>query len=863
MPEKSKSKLLILIDANALLHRAFYALPPLTTVKGELVNAVYGFVSVLLKVLDELKPDFVLCAWDKKAPTFRHKIFKEYKATRQKAPEELYKQIPRIKQVLEAFSIPTYEMAGYEADDIIGALSKKVGIDNIIVTGDLDALQLVDQDTKVYTLRKGVQDTIIYDEKAVQVRYGFKPEQLVDFKALRGDPSDNIPGVLGIGEKTATDLIKEFQTLEKLYKNIGSPKIKDRYRKLLKEHKDEAFLSKKLARIVCDIPFEIDWKKAKLKTYDRDKVVKLFQELEFRSLIKRLPETQVPKQTAFSEKKEQEYKFIKTKTECSRLKDKLNKSKSFVFYLEKDGLAFALSKKEIYYLPISYLDQIRSVFKNEKIEKYGYHLKKSFIDLAKKKMNLANVKFDIIIASYLLNPTGNFELEDIAFKELGMEMPELKREKLVCFKTSLIFQLKEKLEEKLKLNEKMYQLFQETEMPLIKVLAQMEIAGIKIDLPYLKKLSKDFKKSIDILEKEIHRLAGTKFNISSPKQLSEILFTKLKLPTEDIKKTTTGYSTGASELAKLREKHPIIVLIEQYRELTKLKTTYLDTLPKLVNSKDRVHTTFHQTGTVTGRLSSSDPNLQNIPIRTETGRKIRKAFIAERGYKLLSADYSQIDLRVLAHKTEDQAMIEAFKRGEDIHGQTAATIFDKDIKNVTPEERRIAKIVNFGVSYGMSPFGLAKTLGINHDKAKAYIDKYFEKHISLALYIKEIIEFARENGYVETLLGRRRYLPELKSRQPQLVASAQRMAINMPIQGTTADIIKMAMNKINQQPIANSQQLKMLLQVHDELLFEVKKDKIAGYAKKIKDIMENIYKLKVPLKVDIKVGDNWEEMKEI
>lgn len=858
--QKTKNKLLALIDANALLHRSFYALPPLTTQRGELVNAVYGFTSVLLKIFDELKPDYVLCAFDKKTPTFRHKIFKEYKATRQKAPVELYKQIPRIKQVISAFGIPIYEMSGYEADDIIGTLSKKVEMENMIVTGDLDALQLVDENTKVYTLRRGVQDTVIYDKKKVTERYGFGPEQFVDFKALRGDPSDNIPGVPGIGEKTASDLICEFGNLENLYQNLDSPKIKERYRKLLKENKDKAFLSKKLAQIVCHIPFEINWQEAKLKKYDRNKVIKLFQELEFKSLIKRLPETGVIKQTALPEKTK--YQFIKSQKDFNDLLAKLKKIKGFVFYLEKDNLAIALSKEKIDFVPISYLDQLKEIFENKRIEKYGYDLKKSIIELAKKKINLAGTKFDIMIASWLLNPMGNFELGDIAFRELGIEMPELKKEELICFKTGLILRLKEILAEKLKLNKKMDELFYKVEIPLIKVLAQMELTGIKINLPYLKELKLDFKKSIQILEKEIYHLANQKFNISSPKQLSVILFEKLKLPTKDIKKTKLGWSTGAEELLKIEKEHAVISLIQQYRELTKLKSTYIDALPKLVDPQtSRVHTTFHQTGTVTGRLSSSDPNLQNIPIRTDLGKKIRKAFIAEKGFKLLSADYSQIDLRVLAHISQDEEMLKDFKKDKDIHTETATDIFEVTEDQVTEEMRRVAKSINFGIVYGMSPFGLSQALGIKPEEAKKYIDKYFEKHLGIALHIKKTLEEARKAGYVETLLGRRRYLPELTSESPQVRGAAERMAINMPIQGSTSDIIKMAMNEISSRLLAVG--CRLLVQVHDELLFEIKENKIAEYAKKIKEIMENIYKLNVPLKVDLKVGNNWEEMKEI
>jgi DNA polymerase-1 len=920
----------ILIDGNALIHRAFHALPPLTSKKGELVNAVFGFTSILLKAIKDLKPTHIAVAFDSKGPTFRHKEFHDYKATRVAAPEELYQQFSRVKEVVKALNIPSYEVSGFEADDIIGTLSKKLTIDNVIVTGDLDELQLVDQNTKVYIARKGVQDTVIYDEKKVIERYGIKAEQLIDFKGLRGDPSDNIPGVKGIGEKTAAKLLQKLGTIEKLYKKLEKEKkikgVPDRVIKILLEQKEKAFLSKKLATIVTNMPLKINLNDCVIQDYDREKVVKLFQELEFKTLLSRLPESsrgngkqaslelkvtgvskdqkvvQNQKLKETGTKSRISYELIETKEKFVELLDRLTAAKEFAIDTETTsaqaveakllGISFAIKPNHAFYLPAdkiwewdSLKLQLKNILESNNTKKTAHNAKYDFIVLKNSGFELAEVYFDTMIASYILNPSSRrHSLNDLAFQELGYEMmsfedlvgkgkerkdiSEVDIKKLAfysCEDVDITLKLKNIFEKKLKKEKKLLEIFRKIEMRLIWVLAKMETAGIKIDTNFLGTLSKNFARELKKLENKIYNLAGTrKFNINSTQQLSKILFEKLQIPNGEVKKNIAGYSTAAQELAKIRKNHSIVPLIERYREYTKLKNTYIDALPELVNKKTgRVHTSFNQTITATGRLSSSDPNLQNIPIRTDIGREIRKAFVADSGFKILSADYSQIELRLAAHISSDPNMLRAFKSNEDIHTSTAAKIFKKDVKNVSSQERRFAKTINFGVLYGMSPYGLSRALEIDHEEAQLFIDQYFQNFSAVAVYIKNTLEFARKNGYVETLLGRKRYLPELVSGSPQIQAAAERMAINAPIQGTAADIIKMAMNELNNQNLVLNPDCKLLLQVHDELVFEIKKGKLTEYAQKIKQIMENIYKLQIPLKIDLSYGENWGEMEEL
>lgn len=911
----SKKQRILLIDGHALIHRAYHALPPLTTKNGELVGAVFGFTSVLLKAIKELKPTHVLVAFDVKGPTFRHKEYKEYKATRVAAPQDLYDQIPRVKQVVEVFNIPYYEIPGFEADDLIGTLSKKLKIENIVVTGDLDELQLVDRNTKVYTMRRGVQDTVMYDEKKVFERYGLKPKQLVDFKGLRGDPSDNIPGVKGIGEKTAAKLLSEFGNLEKLYKAIEEGRAKsisEKLQKLLVEQKKQAFLSRKLATIVTNIKLDFDLKKCELSDYDKNKVIKLFQELEFKSLLARLPESKhKSEQTSLFGKLESSklkvqspklqlktqnfnYQLIDTEAKFKEFLVKLAQQKEFVVDTETTsanamkaklvGLSFCWREKNAYYIPTSPFVKsgLLGILENPKIKKIAHNAKYDLLVLKNFGINLQGVFFDTMLASYLLSPgTRRHSLDELAFSEFGYQMmsfedlvgkgkkqkkiEEVEIEKLCfysCEDADFTFRLYKLYKEKLKKEPKLEKIFYDIEMPLLFVLSLIEENGVKLDKKFLEKLSKNFGKELDKLAAKIYKLAGTQdFNINSTQQLQKILFEKLKIPSKEARKIKTGISTAASELAKLRKAHPIIGEIEKYREYTKLKNTYIDALPQLINKKTgRIHTSFNQTVTATGRLSSSDPNLQNIPIRTEIGKEIRKAFIADYGFKILSADYSQIELRLAAHISGDSNMLKAFDHDEDIHTATAAKIFKKDIKNISSQERRFAKTINFGILYGMSPYGLSQTLDIDHKEAQLFINQYFQNFPAIAVYIKNTLEFARKNGYVETLLGRKRYLPELISGSPQIQSAAERMAINAPIQGSASDIIKMAMNKLKEKNLVQTPDCKLLLQVHDELVFEIKEEKLKDYAKNIKEIMENVYKLQIPLKVDLRYGINWGEL---
>lgn len=926
------SKKLLLIDGNAIIHRAYHALPPLTTKKGELVNAVYGFASTLLNVINKFKPDYILATFDLKAPTFRHKEYKEYKATRVKAPDELYAQIERVKELVRAFNIPIYEKEGFEADDIIGTLARqsedtkdihgdKIDIENIIVTGDLDTLQLINKKTKVYTMRRGLSDAVEYDEGKVMERYGLLPGQLPDFKGLRGDPSDNIPGVKGIGEKTAAELLKKYGTLENVYRNIAE--IKGATREKLERDKTNAILSKKLGTIETKSPAELDMEKTKTHNFDRKKVVDLFSELNFFSLIKRLPDSQGltlegERLNLESKSGVADFKFeLITEDNIDEFIKLLNGQKEIAIYLRTTGdkyynsdllgVAFSWKTGRAAYLPRikNYDLRIKNILENENIKKIGYDLKYVYEILKKYDIKLEGANFDIMLAAYVLNPGGKIEFKNIVLEELSEEISgkeksgqlglEVESEEAIaqkiCRASDYIFKLKNIYGEKIKKissEQKAFQrssltlpstgergnleyVFNQIEMPLSGILAEMEMDGIKLNDVIFKGISEKIGSNIENLEKNIHQLAGEQFNINSPKQLAEILFVKLKLPADEIKKLKTGFSTASAELGKLREKHKIVEKIEEYRELFKLKNTYLDVLPDLADKKSRLHTTFNQAVTATGRLSSSDPNLQNIPIKSDLGQLLRTAFVAEDGRKLISADYSQIDLRAVAHVSGDKKLIEAFRRGDDIHKITAAQIYKVSVSQVTEKMRRSAKALNFGVIYGMSVFGFSQAAGIERDEAKKFIDEYMEKFSGVAKYIRETKEFAKKNLYVETEMGRRRYIPEINSPNFQVQNAAERMAINMPIQGMSADIVKLAMLKIAEF-YKNNPNIRLLLQVHDEIILEVKEParnathSVAGgeyaeeVAEKVKEIMENVYKLKVPLVVDVKIGDNWGEI---
>lgn len=734
---EKNQKILLLIDGNALLHRAFHALPELTDPKGRLVNAVYGFSSILLKVLNELRPQFVVAAFDMAAPTFRHEEFREYKAHRIKAPQELYDQLPLIKDVLKNFQIPVFERAGYEADDLIGTISKNPEIKKeklkvIIATGDLDTLQLVDKNTFVYTLRKSIKDTVIYDEKAVRDRYGIEPCQMIDFKGLKGDASDNIPGVPGVGDKTASSLIKEYGSLENLYKTGNLGKIQGKLKDKLTENKEMAFFSKKLATIKLNVPLEFDLKKCAWQNYDRNEAEKLFIDLGFNSLLRRLPGT------------------------------------------DRDAIS-AVEKKSL--------------------------------------------------------PFGDSAIS-AAIKKLYQDK---------------IF------------SQKIY----EMEKNLIPVVDHMRKTGIKTDQACLTTLSKKIGEKLETLERKIFKLSRKSFNIGSPQQLSDILFKDLNIKTTSLRKTPGGViSTAASEMDKIKDAHPIIPLILEHRELTKLKTTYTDALPALINPEtERIHASFNQLGASTGRFSSQDPNLQNIPVRTRIGREIRKAFIADKDFYLASFDYSQVELRIVASLAQDKKMIGIFEIGQDIHKATAAEVHNIASDEVTSEMRYQAKALNFGVLYGMSIQGFAESAGVSRDDAKKFIKEYMADFQGIASYTRNIKEHARQFGFVETLWGRKRLLPNINAGDWRLKQASERMAVNMPIQGTAADIIKMAMVNIYEKLIKGREDvLRMVLQVHDELLFEIRRDKMEYYLPLIKDIMEHVVELAVPLKVDVAVGKNWKDM---
>ena len=912
----TNKKRLILIDGNALMHRAYHAIPPLTTRNGEMINAVYGFTSVLLGVIKELKPDCIICTFDVEGRTFRDEIYAEYKAGRKKPEQDFYDQIPRIKEVVKVLNIPIMEKKGFEADDVIGSLARQLGksgkIETIIVTGDLDTLQLVDENTKVFTLRKGIKDTIIYDEKGVFEKYGFGPNQVVDYKGLRGDPSDNIPGVAGIGEKGATKLLQNFGTIEKLYKAIEDDQtenlIKPRIKEKLIAEKEKALMSKKLATIDCEMNIEFDLKECLWGDYNKTELNKLFQEFEFYSLMDRVEDANnnQEKRDIVSEKKIESV-ILDSNEKIDDFLLKLEKQKKFFFQtrssdgnlVEKDLIGFTIfwPQSPIYIIPLVLSENIPNLFsvnssvdnlilkkiqpflENEKYQKIGFFLKRDMNALFDNGIQIRGLHFDMMLASYLLDPgRRNYSPEKIIFDCLGYKIQEQSIEttngSLVSF--GYMFEVYDELKKRLKEKE-MENLFYKIEMPLVEILVKMEMNGIGLDVKLLYILSQELKEKIAKLEEKIYTLAGERnFNINSSQQLSIILFEKMKLPTEGIKKTKTGYSIAAPEMEKLKEQHIIISFISEYKELVKLKNTYVDALPKLVRKKtNRLHTTFNQTIAATGRLSSSDPNLQNIPVRTEVGRKIRKAFISEQGRKLVSADYSQIELRVVAMVADDQRMKEIFNSGLDIHSATAAEVNQVSLDEVTTEMRRSAKALNFGIIYGMSTFGFAKSAGIENDKAKEFIENYMEKFSGVAKYIEKSKEDARKKGYAETIWGRRRYLPELNSSNGLIRSSAERMAINMPIQGAAADIMKIAMLKIDNwisaYNLKNPDAIRPLLQVHDELIFSIKEESIVEVTKHICEIMENSHleldgkkiDFSVPIVVDVKVGDNWEEMENI
>jgi DNA polymerase-1 len=896
---KEEKPLLLLFDGNALVHRAFHALPPLTQPRtGELVNAVYGFASTLLKVFADFKPTHWAVAFDRPTPTFRHEMFEEYKAQRPATPEELKSQIKKVHQLVAAFHIPVFEIDGFEADDVLGTLSKQAdeqGIETIIVTGDNDMLQAVLPRVKTLAPRRSFTDTVLYDAEAVEQKYGIKPEQLADLKALAGDVSDNIPGVPGVGQKTAAKLLQQYGSLQGIYDHIEDV-APDKLQDMLRKYRAQAFQSKELSTIVKDVPIKLDLKTCQVSHYDRNEVARLFQELEFINLLPRLPQMQAEGSQPSAVKSY----IVNTETTLGQLMGELERTQGLTIEVETTGekaatadlvgIAISPAQGKAFYIPLGHqgLNQpqqlplthvtarLKPILENVIIDKIAYNGKHVMAVLAGCGVEVRNLNFDPMLAAYLLGEKS-LGLKALAFNKLGIEMSTpvgltgtgKKQSSLsllgvnqiadyACSSVDIVWSLKESLGTELR-QQGLWQLFDEVEMALIPVLVTMEKNGILLDTNLLREMSLEMGKELLKLEKEIYSSVGHQFNINSPQQLGRVLFGELRLPQS--RKTKTGYSTEASVMEALRGVHPIIEFILEYRQLSKLKSTYVDALPALINHKTgRVHTSFNQTGTATGRLSSSDPNLQNIPIRGEIGNKIRRTIIAPPGAYLLSADYSQIDLRVLAHLSQDPGLIAAFAHDEDIHATTASKIFGIPADRVTPEMRRNAKTVNFGVVYGMSDYGLEQATNLSREEASKFIALYFEKYPKVKEYLQATKEQARKLGYVQTVLGRRRFLPEINSYNRMVREAAERMAINAPVQGSSADIIKIAMINLHREMEKRNLKSKMVLQIHDELLFEVPEEEVEEMKSLVVELMSGAFELCVPVKIDIKLGRNWGEM---
>ncbi len=886
---------IILVDGNSFCYRAFYAIRELKNSKGLPTNAVYGFITMMEKLLKELRPDGVAVAFDVKGPTFRHKRYEDYKIQRPPMPEDLVVQMPIIKEVVGAWNIPLFEREGYEADDVIATIARKaekLGHTVTIITGDKDALQLVNKKIKVLNPQK---ENFIYDEEAVKQRFGVGPDRVVEIMALMGDSSDNIPGVPGIGDKTASKLIVEFGSLEAVLKNI--PKIKgEKLKENLEHYKDQALLSRELATAHDNVPLDLDFTKLERHEPNVEKLAQLYQDLEFRSLLKNLPNTEEKN----SDDPALHYHLIQDPEAFESLKQTLAKKKEWAFDFETTGtdpllaealgVSFCFQEKEAFYVNFngSRLDAkksllaLKSLFEDKHIRKIGQNIKYEELILKNMGIELLGVAFDTMVASYCLNPAKpNHNLDDIAMEHLGVRITSITEligsgakqismkdvaidrvSRYGCQDSDVTFRLSRVLAKKL--HEKdLWHLFETIEMPLVSVLADIEAAGVAIDVPLLKTFSGEMEQALAKLTRKIHQEAGVEFNIQSPKQLGEILFEKLGLPV--VKRTKTGASTDVEVLQELSEVHSLPKEILKFRELSKLKSTYVDTLPLLVNPKThRVHTSFNQAVTATGRLSSSDPNLQNIPVRTEEGRKIRRAFIAESDkLSLVSADYSQIELRVLAHLSEDKSLVQAFREEADIHRYTASLIFNVKMNDVTDAMRDSAKTVNFGVLYGMGPFSLAKSLHISNEAARDFIKAYFDRYPRVKKYLDEILEKARRDGFVSTFFKRRRYIPEILSKDMRQKSFAERTAINAPIQGTASDIIKIAMLNIVKVLKKDAFEARMILQVHDELLFEVPKLELKRLVAMVRHQMQEAVSFKVPLRVDIKAGPNWLQMQPI
>ncbi|SHJ15091.1 DNA polymerase I [Desulfatibacillum alkenivorans DSM 16219] len=886
-------KTIYLVDGSAYIHRAFHAVRNLSNSKGLPTNAVFGFTNMMLKLVNDKKPEYAAMVFDAKGPTFRHEIFKDYKANRPPMDEALAVQIPYIKDITEAFNMPMLEMQGYEADDLIGTLAKKAeeqGFMVVMVTGDKDFNQLVTHKSVVWDPMKDETRTV----ESITEKTGLPPDKVIEIMALSGDSSDNIPGVPGIGPKTAIALIQEFGSLEGVYEGVETI-TKKKQKENLQTYKDDALLSHKLVTIATDAPVEFDPEKLRIQEPDSQKLAKLFSELEFRDLSKAYPV-----KTDLSKK---EYTALTTEEDLKALAESLEKAGVFALDTETTGLdpmraslvgmSFSFEADKAFYVPCTHdylgapdqvgvekaLEILEPVLSNPEIKKIGQNIKYDWIVLARHGADLQGVAFDTMVASYLLNPSHRSHgLDQIAMELLEHRMisyeevcgkgakaitfnqvPLEKAVPYACEDADVTFQIYGLLQPKLEKNE-LLELFETVEMPLVGVLVKMEMEGITVDSDQLQALSREFQGELESAEKEIYQLAGEEFNIASPQQLGHILFEKLGLPVQKKTKKKTGYSTDVNVLTTLASKHELPALILRYRSVAKLKSTYVDALQSLIHPQTgRVHTSFNQNVTATGRLSSSNPNLQNIPIRTPEGKRIREAFVPRKGWELFCADYSQIELRILAHLSQDEFLIELFKSGEDIHKRTASEVFELFPEFVTDEMRRQAKAINFGIIYGMGAFRLSNEIGVSRKTAQRYIDNYFVTYKGVKKFIEETIAQAHETGMTKTLLGRTRPLPDINAKNRVLKEAAERIATNTPIQGTAADLIKVAMIKVQNALEEQNMQTKMLLTVHDELVFESPPEEVFQAQVLAEQMMEGVWDLDVTLKVNIESGKNWAE----
>ena len=897
----------VLVDGNSIMNRAFYGImgsKMLTTKDGKYTNAVYGFLAILFKLLDDVKPKYMAVAFDLKAPTARHKMYEGYKANRKGMPDELAEQMPIIKEILRAMNIDIVEKEGYEADDVLGTLSRygeKHKLEVVILSGDRDTFQLA---TNKVTIRiphtkGGKTETDEYNKEKIIEKYGIKPEQLIDVKGLQGDTSDNIPGVPGVGEKTALKLIQEYGSIENLYKKIeeGKDDLKGKQREKIVENKDLAYLSKTLGTINLEVPIEDNLEDFKVEEWDKQKVYEIFKELNFNRYIDRFS-LRNGEESKIEEKQEERFKRVeKTKEEIIKF---IKEQKEMIFYFVTQKLEdeekiikekikgisiYNKEKSEVYYIELTDdLNSIKEILEDKEIKKIGIDLGREYILLKQENINLEGIYYDIAIAAYILNPTNNkLKIKDLIERYLEIDLTEYENEenkqeqinlfeensnqdnvdenliKEVSLYAYVIGKIKEITEQKLKEIDCL-DLFYEIDMPTVEVLSNMQWNGMYVDKEELEDFGKELTEKLETITKIIYEMAGEEFNINSTKQLGEILFEKMKLPV--IKKTKNGYSTDVDVLEKLKKEDPIIEQILEYRQLMKLNSTYVEGLKPYINPKTkRIHSFFHQTITATGRISSTEPNLQNIPTRFELGKRVRKVFKPENGYVYVDADYSQIELRVLASISGDKHMIEAFKEGQDIHKQAASKVFKTPIDEVTKEQRSNAKAVNFGIVYGISDFGLAEQLGIGRKQAKAYIDEYLTQYSGIKKFMDNIKEEAKENGYVETIFHRRRYIPELKSNNYMVRQFGARAAMNTPIQGTAADIMKIAMIKVFNEIKKRKLKSKIVLQVHDEMMIEAPIEEKEEIKTIIKNCMQTATELKVPLIAEISEANNWYDCK--